>query len=369
LKRVSVATGGGSYEILIGHSAMAGSREIGALAGDGGAVLLVNETVMRLHGAYLKESLSGIDIRDTILMPDGEEHKSYGEAEAAFNRILKCGLSRSSHIIGVGGGAAGDFAGYLAALYMRGIGVIQVPTTLLAMVDSSIGGKVAVNIGAGKNIVGAFHQPALVVSDIRFLETLPDGELANGLTEAVKHAFIGDEKSLRIFMDNDPQSIKDPAKLEEIVCHSARFKASVVGHDEKEGGLRAILNFGHTVGHAIESLLEYRGISHGAAVALGLKAELDISMKLGWLGKDEHALMTGLLERYGLVPEVCNLPAASLAEHMRYDKKNRDGRVSFVLLKGIGRPVYGEHVDDRLLMEVLDGIFGRRSDGSPGGLS
>jgi 3-dehydroquinate synthase len=236
---------------------------------------------------------------------------------------------------------------------MRGLPVIHVPTTLLAMVDSSIGGKVAVNIDAGKNIVGAFHQPETVISDIHFLKTLPDNEIKNGLTEALKHAFLGESRLLHLFQNNDAVSIRSPENLEKIVYLSAIFKAAIVAKDEKEGGLRAVLNLGHTVGHAIESLLEFRGISHGEAVALGLKAVVEISRRLGWLSADEYTGAKGLLDRYGLVGNRLSLDAGGIVDHMKYDKKNIGGEIRMVLLRRIGEPVYDQKLEEPLIREAL----------------
>ena len=256
MRKVKVAAGGKSYDVLIGRGVMDGPEipELAARADRTGFV--VSGRVMELHGGPVTLAAGNARI---FPMNDGEENKNYRYAEEFFNLLLKEGFSRRSLVVAVGGGVVGDFAGYCAAAFMRGIALAHVPTTLLAMVDSSIGGKVAVNIAAGKNIVGAFHQPSLVAADTRFLETLPDSELKNGIAETVKHALIGESRLMDMLRDNTLDSIKDPGIMEELIFLSAGFKARVVGEDERETGLRAILNFGHTVGHAIESLMEYRG--------------------------------------------------------------------------------------------------------------
>ncbi len=357
VKRVSVSAGRGGYNVLIGSGIMALLDEKKELIGKERTALIINSTVYRLHEQYIKSYFDKYGNCEIYIMPDGEEHKNYRHAEEVFNWLLEHGFSRNSLVAGVGGGVVGDFAGYVAALFMRGIPVIHIPTTLLAMVDSSIGGKVAVNISSGKNIVGAFHQPELVVSDIRFLSTLPDNEMKNGLAEALKHAFLGESGLLHLFQNNNPETIKKPENLEKLVYLSALFKASIVGQDEKESGIRAILNLGHTVGHAIESLLNYRGISHGEAVALGLKAAIEISFRLGWLSGDEYTGSNNLLERYGLVGKRYDIGHTGVLEHMKYDKKNVGGDIRMVLLKGIGTPVYNQGADEALIRDALEYIL------------
>ncbi len=353
VKRAPVKTPGGVYEVVVGAGTLPLIEEKRGLLERDVFALVVNETVLGLHGEYIHRCLGGYRNFDTYVMPDGEEQKSYRHAERAFDWLLGRGVSRRSTIVGIGGGVTGDFAGYLAALYMRGISVIHVPTTLLAMVDSSVGGKVAVNLSAGKNIVGAFHQPEIVIADVEFLRTLPDNEMRNGLAEAVKHAFIGEERLFALFEENDFESIRKPEKLAEIVYLSARFKSSIVERDEREGGVRAILNFGHTVGHAIESLLEYRGISHGEAVSLGMAAELELSVRAGLLDRAHAGRCARLLERYDLCTKRGGLDADGLIRHMKFDKKTSGGTAHFALLAGAGEPVYDRAVPDELVRGVL----------------
>jgi 3-dehydroquinate synthase len=356
VRTVTVRTRDAHYDIIIGSGALAeaaGRREV--LSRDRIA-LVASERVYALHRDYIEAAFSGLPGRDLFLMRDGEENKNYRGAEPFLDGMLAKGHTRQSAVIGVGGGVVGDFSGFLAALYMRGIPVIHVPTTLLAMADSSIGGKTAVNISAGKNIIGAFHQPALVLSDTRFLATLPVGEYGNGLAEAVKHAFLGEKGLMDLFLANGPEDARREEVAGEIVYLSSRFKASVVERDEKEEGLRAILNFGHTVGHALESYMEYRGITHGEAVAVGMKAAIGISARLGLLPPDEERMMREILDRYGLVSPGRSFPADELLEHMRYDKKSAGGLIRFVLLKGAGHPVYNQAVEEKFIREALEQI-------------
>lgn len=358
VKRIDVRAPGGAYEILVGSSILHHVHEKRELLSRDRCALFVSAAVHALHGDMINSVFGEYPVRDVYQVRDGEEFKNYRHAEEAFNWLLEKGYGRRSSIVGIGGGAVGDFAGFVAALFMRGIPVIHVPTTLLAMVDSSIGGKVAVNLDSGKNIVGAFYQPRMVLSDVRFLETLPETEFRNGLAEAVKHALIGESRLLEIFRQGSVREMRNPAVIEEVVYRSALFKASVICLDEREEGPRAILNFGHTVGHAIESLLQYRGISHGEAVALGLKAELELSRRRGWLADNEHGEAMDLLERYDLIRGGLRLRGRDVVEHVKYDKKKTGGAIRGVLLKGIGNPVYGESVDEALLAEVLDEVLG-----------
>jgi 3-dehydroquinate synthase len=353
MRKINVAAGGKNYDVLIGSGAMDGPDipELAARADRTGFV--VSGRVMELHAELVTPALEGTRGR-LFPMKDGEENKNYRYAGEFFNLLLKEGFSRRSLVVAVGGGVVGDFAGYCAAAFMRGIALVHVPTTLLAMVDSSIGGKVAVNVDAGKNIVGAFHQPSLVAADTRFLGTLPDSELKNGIAETVKHALIGETGLLDLLRGNTLDSIRAPEVMEELIFLSAGFKARVVGEDERETGLRAILNFGHTVGHAIESLLDYRGISHGEAVALGMKVELDISRRLGYLSAGETELFIELTRKYGLAQGQLRLDIAGVLDHMKYDKKNYGGTIRFALLKGLGNPVFDQEVDIGLLREALE---------------
>ncbi len=357
VKRVPVKTPGGAYDVVVGTGTLPLIAEKRDMLERDIFALVVNETVLGLHGDFIRRCFGGFRNFQSYVMPDGEEHKSYRHAEQAFDWLLESGISRRSTIVAIGGGVTGDFAGYLAALYMRGVSIIHVPTTLLAMVDSSVGGKVAVNLSAGKNIVGAFHQPEIVLADVDFLRTLPDNELRNGLAEAVKHAFIGEESLYALFDANDYDSIKSPEILAEVVYLSARFKSSIVERDEREGGVRAILNFGHTVGHAIESLLEYRGISHGEAVSLGMAAELELSVRSGLLDGAHAGRCVRLLERYGLCTRREGLDADGLMRHMKFDKKTSGGTAHFALLSGTGEPVYDRAVPDDLVRGVLIDVF------------
>jgi 3-dehydroquinate synthase len=313
-------------------------------------VAIISNTVYTLHKEVVDHSLALIDAI-SIQYNDSEQNKSYAYAEKYFNQLLENQCTRNSLVIGIGGGVTTDFAGYIASAYMRGVDVVYVPTTLLAMVDASIGGKVAVNIKAGKNIVGHFHQPEYIIIDIDFLQTLPQSEWRCGMSEVVKHALIGDSSSLSLLLNKEIQYGHIDNSLYNCINSSVRFKASIVEKDEFEKDIRAILNFGHTVGHAIESLLEYT-VSHGDAVAAGMLIESYISMKEG-MPKADFDCIRDIISAYNLLPNFSFDPY-KIVNHMMYDKKNVKGKTRFVLLESIGKPRIGCVVNDALVMEALN---------------
>ncbi|MCU0821565.1 MAG: 3-dehydroquinate synthase [Spirochaetes bacterium] len=352
---ITVNTERKKYDVIIGDSILPRIGKLKDQLLKERLGLIVSSRVNEIYKDYIINSFKDFPGYDIFLMKDGEENKNYRYAEEFLNLLLARGYTRKSAIVGIGGGVVGDFAGFVAALYMRGLPVIHVPTTLLAMVDSSIGGKVAVNLSAGKNMVGAFYQPDLVISDISFIQSLPENELKNGLTEVLKHGMIGEDALLETMSDNGLSTIRNPENIFKIVFLSAKFKSSIVGKDEKESGLRAILNFGHTAGHAIESLMGYKGISHGEAVAIGIKIEMEISRRLGWMKDDEIDKINGIIEKFGLIYNKYELNPDEVVRHMKYDKKNSGGSINFALIKGIGNPVYNQPVDENLIKEIIKG--------------
>ena len=359
-RTVAATAGNASYDVLIGSSILPAALARKELAAFERVAVIASSRVYGLHRDYLEESLSALGGRQVLaLYDDSEEDKCFERAGEFLEKFISMKLNRKSAVIGIGGGVTGDFAGFCAGVYMRGVPVVHVPTTLLAMVNSSLGGKVAVNLSVGKNIVGLFHQPRLVVSDVRFLETLPDEEFRNGLSESLKHALIGEPHTLGILEGNDPASIRKEKTATELVFNSVSFKTGVVGRDEKENNLRAILNFGHTVGHAIESHLGFRGVSHGEAVAAGMRVKTELCRRLGFISDDEADLVRGLIGRYGLMRERWGLDVDRVIEHMEYDKKNFGGAVNFVLLKGLGRPLINQQVPAGLLREVMMEVVGK----------
>ncbi len=357
MKEVTVSAGDKSYRAVIGSSILRQINDRVKMLGPDRIALVASSRVYSLHKKYIEDSLDFFGECATFLVDDSEKNKNYSYAGGFLERFIENGLSRKSLVIALGGGVVGDFAGYLAALYMRGIPLIQVPTTLLAMVDSSIGGKVAVNLSHGKNMAGAFHQPVMVASDMQFLETLPEEELKNGLSEVLKHGLLGDRETLTILDENSLEGIIDTGTMEDIVERSVAFKAAVVSGDEKESGRRAILNFGHTTAHSVESLMEYSGISHGKAVAVGITVAMRISGRMGWIGEGEIKDTENLIEKYSLYDKINRLDPEKIIEHMKFDKKNYRGRINFVLLKGMFNPEFNVEVDEKLLIEVLKEIF------------
>lgn len=356
MKEITVSTGDKSYSAVIGELSLDRINGVVDKLAPDRIALVISSKVYTLHKEYIEDSLDFFHKCAVFFMEDSEKNKNYDYAGGFLENFIESGLSRKSLVIAIGGGVVGDFAGYLAALYMRGIPVIQVPTTLLAMVDSSIGGKVAVNLSHGKNMAGAFHQPVMAVSDLRFLETLPEDELKNGLSEVLKHGLLGERETISILNKNDLKSILDMDVMEELIERSVAFKASIVSGDEKEGGRRAILNFGHTTAHSIESLMEYNGISHGRAVAIGIVAAMKISGKMGWITGSDVEHTKKLIDKYRLCNTMSKLDPVKICEHMKFDKKNYGGRIKFVLLKGMFNPEFNVEVDERLLKEVLSGI-------------
>jgi 3-dehydroquinate synthase len=250
--------------------------------------------------------------------------------------MVRAGLDRGSAILALGGGVVGDLAGFVAAVLFRGVPFVNLPTTLLAQVDSSVGGKTGVNLPEGKNLIGVFHQPRLVVADVRTLGTLPDRDFRSGLAEVVKHAMIADGELFR-FLETQADAIerREPGVLQAMVARNCAIKAGVVEADEREGGGRALLNFGHTVGHALEAALTYGTITHGEAVARGMLVATEVSVRRGLCPREDADRLAGLLARFGLLSAA--LPAfESLEKYIVTDKKRRDGVLQFVLTRGVG---------------------------------
>jgi 3-dehydroquinate synthase len=299
-----------------------------------------------------------------IIVQPGEAAKSLKTVQSCYDQLAVHRLERKSFIVALGGGVVGDLAGFLAATYLRGIAFVQVPTTLLAQVDSSVGGKVGVNLKAGKNLVGAFYQPRLVACDLDTLKTLPDREFRAGLAEVIKYGIIYDAKLFAQVERDLPKLLKrEPGMLAAVVARCCEIKAKVVGRDETEGGPRAILNFGHTIGHAIEAVSGYGRFLHGEAIAIGQVAAAKISRRVLGLPERDVERITRLFRRAGL-PVVIRLRAVQrpkLFAAMRLDKKVRGGEIKFVLARKIGGVVWGQRVPDELIHQALDGSVNRKT--------
>lgn len=351
LKKLEIRLPGKFYPILVGEGALTQcAGEIAGRVPDGRAAVVSDETVWALHGPLLEDALREKGIKTVrVLVPPGEGSKSLEALAGLYKEFARSGLRRSDPVIAFGGGVVGDLAGFAASTYMRGVPLIQVPTTLLSQVDSSVGGKVAINLEEGKNLVGSFYQPQLVVADTGLLSTLPEREWKAGMAEVVKYAAIG-EKSL-------PELLADPRKtrerLERIVYLCCRCKARYVKNDERDTGRRMVLNFGHTFAHALERYHAYGKYCHGEAVAIGMALALRTGVLLGVTESEAEAQLTGLMLANGLsiTPEE---PMEELASLMTGDKKNSGDSITLVLLEGIGRPVL-RRIGRSELTELLKG--------------
>jgi 3-dehydroquinate synthase len=302
-------------------------------------MIVTNTTVARLYLATLRSTLGERNIAECIL-PDGEQHKTLQTAGWVFDALVGKKLNRDATVLALGGGVVGDIAGFVAACYQRGIGYVQIPTTLLAQVDSSVGGKTGVNHSGGKNLIGAFYQPLAVVADTDTLATLPDRELRAGIAEVIKYGCVWDPL-LFDWLDLHIGELlaRDTDALTYAIARSCEIKATVVGRDEREHSLRAILNFGHTFGHAIEAATGYDTYLHGEAVALGMLIASEFSCKLGLLDVAMKDRVHDVLRRAGLPTEAPKIGAARALELMRMDKKVLAGKVRLVLLEKLGRAV------------------------------
>ena len=345
--------GSRSYPIHIG-AGLIGSPALYAPHLKGGSVAIVtNAVVAPLYLARLKQALGGARVTE-IVVPDGEQAKRWEVLETVFDRLLEARCGRDTLVVALGGGVIGDLAGFAAATYQRGVPFLQVPTTLLAQVDSSVGGKTAINHARGKNMVGAFHQPLAVIADVATLDTLPDRELRSGLAEVIKHGFALDAAFVEWLEKNiDLLLQRDAGALAHAVRRSCELKARIVAADEREAGERALLNFGHTFGHAIEAGTGYGAWLHGEAVAAGMVMASELSSLMGHLKKNEVSRVRELLKRAGLPVKGPALAPERLIELMAVDKKAAKGRTRFVVLEAIGRAALRADIDERRVREAI----------------
>jgi len=312
--------------------------------------LVSNPVVWKFHGPALETAGTG----NVTLIPDGERYKNLQTVARIYESLIRAEADRGSALIAVGGGVVGDVAGFAAATYLRGIALAHVPTTLLAQVDSSIGGKVGVNHQLGKNLIGSFHQPAVVVTDPRLLGTLKRREFRSGLYEVVKYGMIASRDLFeRVMRDTKALFARDPAVLMPVIIESCRIKADVVSADERESGLRRVLNFGHTVGHALEAITRYRRLRHGEAIAYGMLAAADLAVARGALNDRDRQALARLITKLGPLPAVRDLSSARVLEAVRHDKKVVDGRLHFVISIAIGATIIVDDVTEAELAAVL----------------
>jgi 3-dehydroquinate synthase len=351
---LNVDLGERSYPILIGPGLLGQPGILTPYIKSGRSLIVSNDVVAPLHLAKLQASLAGTET-DVLILPDGEHTKNLQTLNLIYDHLLAARHDRNTTLIALGGGVTGDITGFAAATYQRGVNFVQVPTTLLAQVDSSVGGKTGVNHPLGKNMIGAFYQPKCVLADIDVLSTLPVRELQAGLAEVIKYALLGNKHFL-VWLETHIEDLLsgDAALLSEAVNICCRDKARIVAADEHEGGVRALLNLGHTFGHAIEAAMGYGNWLHGEAVATGMVMAADLSRRLGWISAADALRARQLIERAGLPtsppPE---MNAQQFLSLMSVDKKVQAGRIRFVLLRHLGDAVVESDVDPAQLEQTL----------------
>ena len=319
-----------------------------------GKVFVVStEDVWRHQGGRLAQALDGI-AHDVLFLPGGEDQKRMAPVELLAEEMVQLGADRTSMVIALGGGIVNDMAGFLAAVFMRGLPVLQIPTTLLAQVDAAIGGKTGVNLVSGKNLIGSFHQPLAVLIDPSVLDTLPDREYRAGLYEIIKAGVIRETNLFEFLVDNRSEVLaRKPEAVDRIVAESVRMKAEVVSTDEREGDLRRILNFGHTFGHALEAETQYTGFLHGEAVSFGMRAAVHLGELTGHLAPKDGAAILEMLRLYGPIPPLDGICAENLLARLVHDKKTVQGKVHFVLPVRIGEVIVVAGVEDRLALAAI----------------
>ncbi|MGI1679163.1 MAG: 3-dehydroquinate synthase [Cellvibrionaceae bacterium] len=356
MRSVKVQIPGKSYNISIGQKALSRCvNDVSEIVNGRDVCIVTNQKVSE----YYLESVKKMFVRskiNVVLLPDGEQFKTLETVNKIFDTLLENKHHRTTVLVALGGGVVGDMTGFAAASYQRGVDFIQIPTTLLAQVDSSVGGKTGVNHRLGKNMIGAFHQPQKVIIDIDVLKTLPSRELSAGLAEVIKYGLIADAKFYH-WLENhiDDLIALDNESLVYAIERSCQIKADIVAQDERESGVRAYLNFGHTFGHAIENAQGYGSWLHGEAVAVGMVMALDLSIKMGWIASNEKDRLVKLLVRAKLpVTAPKGMTTESFLSLMAGDKKVLDGEIRLVLLKSIGEAVVTENFSQELLIKTIE---------------
>ena len=362
MRKLTVNLGERSYPIYIGEGLLSSEEVFSSLIKTSQVMVVSNTTI----GALYLEKLNGTLNKYSpvsVVIPDGEAYKTLDTMNSIITGLLENRYSRDCCIVALGGGVVGDITGFAAACYQRGASFIQIPTTLLAQVDSSVGGKTGVNHPLGKNMIGAFYQPSGVIIDIRVLDTLPGREMSAGLAEIIKYGIIRDDEFFLWLENNiDALMMRDRDCLIHAIERSCMNKAEVVTEDERESGVRAILNLGHTFGHAIETKLDYSGRLHGEAVATGMLMAAELSYRMNWLDKETVQRIKLLLERANLPVKLpAKIKGIELMDTMSIDKKSRKGQMRLVLLKGIGKACVSADYDHDALLDVLN-TFPRESD-------
>lgn len=355
MRTLTVDLGSRAYPIYIGTGLVANAELYRPHIRGQQVMLVSNETVAPLYLQAVESALNGYQV-ERVILPDGEQYKNLDVLNRVYTELLTRRFDRQCTLIALGGGVVGDMTGYAAASYQRGVHFIQVPTTLLSQVDSSVGGKTGVNHPLGKNMIGAFHQPQCVIVDTATLDTLPDRELSAGLAEVIKYGLIDDADFFDWLEDNMAAlCARDPAALAYAIERSCADKAAVVAADEREAGRRALLNLGHTFGHAIETAMGYGNWLHGEAIGAGMCMAAVLSQRLGWLSADQVARIDTLVATAGLpIKPPPEISSARFLELMAVDKKVLDGQMRLVLLKAIGKAIISADFDSDALKQTLD---------------
>ena len=359
MQKLDVSLAERSYPIYIDRGLLGQDLIRGHVRGNQ-VMVVTNETIAPLYLDAVTRGLGDLQC-DTLILPDGEQHKTLATLERIFDALMAHRHSRTTTLVALGGGVIGDMVGFAAACYQRGVDFIQVPTTLLAQVDSSVGGKTAVNHPRGKNMIGAFHQPRAVVIDTAVLDTLPEREFAAGMAEVIKYGLIRDPAFFQWLLDNQAAlAARDPAPVAEAILRSCRNKAEVVAADETEQGNRALLNLGHTFGHAMETFTGYRDWLHGEAVSAGMVMAARMSLELGWLNQADLDRVSDSLAAWKLpVTAPQGMARADFSELMALDKKVQNGRLRLVLLNQIGDALVTGEYDPNALTRTLEAFCER----------
>ena len=355
MKQLQVALGDRGYPIYIGENLLKQADLLAAHIQSKQVLVVSNVTVAPLYLERVLAQLAAYQV-ETVILPDGEQYKTLDSVSAIFAVLLEKKLSRNATLIALGGGVIGDMGGFAAACYQRGIAFIQIPTTLLAQVDSSVGGKTGVNHALGKNMIGAFYQPRAVIIDTCVLKTLDDRQLSAGLAEVIKYGLICDAAFFNWLEENiDKLVARENEALAFAIERSCQNKASIVAEDEFESGVRATLNLGHTFGHAIETGTHYSEYLHGEAIAIGMCQAADLSQRLGWLNAEDVKRIIALLKcaNLSVIPPK-NLTTAHYLELMAVDKKNIDGKIRLIVLEKIGKAALPMQVERELLEQTLN---------------
>ena len=360
MSSLTVSLGENSYDVLIESGSLTSlGHKCTALSLCGQVAVITNPTVFALYGQIVVQSLENVGNQVTVItIQDGEEYKNTDTLNQVYDRLIEAGLDRTSFIVALGGGVVGDLAGFAAATYLRGVPFVQVPTTLLAQVDSSVGGKTAIDHVRGKNLIGAFYQPKLVLIDVETLSSLPEREFRAGMAEVIKYGVAVDFSFFNFLEDNRAAiQAMDREQLIKVIYRCCETKAQLVELDEKEAGLRAVLNYGHTLGHALETLAGYKELVHGEAIAIGMALAVRISIGLGYCSPEDGDRIIALIKNFGLPVTPPPVERHKLLEALCKDKKVRNGAVTFICNSGIGNYVEKKLSPEQLLslsgLEVL----------------